>query len=219
MKMIDIVETLVSEGHQVKYRHRTDGGIIITSIDGKKFGSLTEGNKTARSMVVGGELSFARAEQVSYNVKKYIKLKEGEHKAKGQIDETLNKTLKRVQARWRTLNVKGQGRISKKKLRWYIKTEGKKKAMEYLLGRERYALGYANESNVNYLIQRIRRLEVNPANKKFFRQIEALIEDIEKIKDKFKEEWIEPVNAIVYRSDFPLEDKIKKIREIIGIQE
>ena len=219
MKMIDIVETLVSEGHKVTYRHRSDGGLIITSIDGKKFGSLTEGNKTARSMVVGGELSFARAEQVSYNVKKYIKLKEGEHKAKGQIDEALNKTLKRVQRRWKLLDVKGQGKISKKKLRWYIKTEGEKKAMEYLLGRERYALGYANESNVNYLIQRIRRLEVNPANKKYFRQIEALIEDIEKIKDKFKEEWIEPVNAIVYRSDFPVEDKIKKIREIIGIQE
>ena len=73
MKLIDIVETLQSEGHRVKYRIRTDGGLIITSIDGKKFSSLTEGNRTARSMVVGGELSFARSEQVHFNVRRYIK--------------------------------------------------------------------------------------------------------------------------------------------------
>ena len=75
MKLIDMVEELVSQGHKITFRHRTDGGIIITSIDGKKFTSLTEGNKTARSMVEGGELSLAKAEQVKFNVNKYIKLR------------------------------------------------------------------------------------------------------------------------------------------------
>lgn len=219
MKLIDIVEELVSEGHKIKFRHRSDGGIIITSIDGKKFTSLTEGNQTARSMVIGGELSFARAEQVKYNFQKYIKLKEGEHKAKGKIDEILNRKLKQVQAMWRKKGVVGQGRISKKKLRYYIKTEGKEKALEYLQGRERYAQGYANESNVDYLIARIRRLEVNPNNQKYFRQIEALIEDIISIKSSFREEWIEPINQIVYKKDISIESKISEIRQIIGISE
>ena len=97
MKLIDMVEELVSQGHKIKFRYRTDGGIIITSIDGKKFTSLTEGNKTARSMVEGGELSMARAEQVKFNVNKYIKLKKGEHKAKGKIEDVLDKQLKQTQ--------------------------------------------------------------------------------------------------------------------------
>lgn len=219
MKLIDIVEELVSEGHKVKFRYRTDGGLIITSIDGKKFSSLTEGNRTARSMVAGGELSEARMTQVKFNVKKYIKLKEGEHKAKGNIDEALTRKLKQVQRKWREKGVIGQGRISKKKLRYYIKTEGKQKAFEYLEGRERYAEGFANVANVDYLIARIRRLEVNPLNQKYFRQIEALIDDITSIREQFKEEWIEPINQIVYNKAKSIEDKITEIRNIIGILE
>lgn len=218
MKLIDIVEELVSEGHKIKYRHRSDGGIIITSIDGKNYHSLTEGNRTARSMVVGGELSEARMNQVKFNVKKYIKLDKGQHKAKGQIDEALNKQLKKVQKIWRERGIKG-GKISKKKLRWYIKKEGSKKAMEYLTGRERYALGYANEENVNYLIQRLKRLEIPQSNQKYFRQIEALIDDITRIKNEFREEWIEPINQIIYNKATKIEDKIARIREIIGISE
>lgn len=215
MKLIDIVETLQAEGHRVKFRVRTDGGLIITSIDGKKFSSLTEGNKTARSMVVGGELSFARAEQVHYNVKKYIKLKEGEKKAKGSIDEELNQKLKQVQKIWRINKI--EGKVSKKRLRWYIKHEGRERAKMYLEGRERYALGYANEANVLLLIERIRRWEFG--HERLFRQIEALCDDIRSIINTFKEEWIEPCYQICYRKGMKIEDKIKAIREIIKVEE
>ena len=59
MKLLDIVQILESEGHRISYRVRSDGGIIIKSIDGKKYKSLTEGNRTARSMVVGGTFNGA----------------------------------------------------------------------------------------------------------------------------------------------------------------
>lgn len=218
MKLIDIVEELVSEGHKITYHHRTDGGLIITSIDGKKFGSLTEGNRTARRMVVGGELSEARMTQVKFNVKKYIKLKEGEHKAKGNIDEVLNRKLKQVQRKWREKGVVGQGRISKKKLRYYIKTEGKQKALEYLEGRERYAEGYANIPNVEFLIMRLQRLGIRKSLKQQH-MIEVLCDDIRSIIDKFREEWIEPCNKIAYDNSLSIEEKVAKIREIIGIAE
>ena len=220
MKLIDIVETLQTEGHRVKFRYRTDGGLIITSIDGKKFSSLTEGNRTARSMVVGGELSFARAEQVKFNVKRYIKLNTEEnrlkHKAKGNIDDDLMLQLRKVQRLWRENNIQ-TGRVSKKSLRSYIRREGKERAMEYLLGRERYALGYASEANVLLLISRIRRWEIGHEN--LFRQIEALCDDIRTIINTFKEEWIEPCYQICYQKGMKIEDKIRAIRNIIGVEE
>ena len=219
MKMIDIVETLVSEGHKVTYRNRTDGGLIITSIDGKKFSSLTEGNKTARSMVVGGELSFARAEQVAYNVKKYIKLDTPDNlqkkKAKGSIDQELNKQLRKVQRDWRKYDIQA-GRVTKKRLRYYVRTEGVQRGFEYLQGRQRYAEGYANYKNITYVKDYIARLYVADIKKKYTRIIEALIEDIENMKETFKEEWVYPIYQIVYKNEISIPEKIRQIRDLIG---
>ena len=229
MKLIDMVEELVSQGHKITFRHRTDGGIIITSIDGKKFSSLTEGNKTARSMVVGGELSMARAEQVKFNVNKYIKLKKGEHKAKGKIEDVLDKQLKQTQKVWRENNIQA-GKISKKKLRWYIKNKGRDRAMEYLESRERYAKGIAVDENVKFLIERTKRL-YNVDNRsekpKYTREIDALVEDMEQLRMQyqFKEAWIEPIykelgvseGVNLTQEDIP--QIIRNIRSIINMPE
>ena len=218
MRLINIIQTLQTEGHEITYRVRSDGGLIIKSIDGKKFSSLTEGNRVARSMVVGGELSEARRIQTEYNVQKYIKLKEYEHKAKGSIDEVLTRKLKEVQRLWRKRGVVGQGRISKKKLRWYIKTEGSEKALQYLESREKYARGIANDSNVEFLCQRLLRLTIK-ATPQERHLVEALVEDIRQLKNSysFLEKWIEPCNRIAYDKSMPIEDKVNAIRNIIGI--
>ena len=161
---------------------------------------------------------MARASQVKFNVKKYIKLKEGEHKAKGGIDETIERKLKQVQRIWRKNEVVGQGRISKKKLRYYIRTEGKEKAMQYLESRERYARGIANEANVEFLCQRLYRL-AQGRNSKYFAEIDSLVEDIRSMKDEFLEKWIEPCNNIAYDKSLTIEEKVRRIREIIGKSE
>ena len=36
-KMIDVVKMLRLQGHDVQYRKRSDGGILITKIDGQSF--------------------------------------------------------------------------------------------------------------------------------------------------------------------------------------
>lgn len=227
MKLIDIVEELVSEGHKITYRHRTDGGLIITSIDGKKFRSLTEGNRTARTMVVGGELSEARMTQTSFNVRKYIKLPESEKKS---IDDMLKRQLRKTQRAWRENDVSRKaGRITTKKLRYYVRFEGKERAFQYLQGRERYAQGYANDENVRILIERMNRLYYadNVEQKPLYtRDIDALIEDMEQLKmeHKFKESWIEPINQIIgvsegkpiFQKDIP--QIIRDIRKIINIE-
>lgn len=200
MKLIDIVEILETEGHRIQYRHRTDGGLIITSIDGKKFRSLTEGNKTARSMVVGGELSLARAEQVAFNVKKYIKLdtefNRQTKKAKGSLDEDLVKQLKKVQRLWRENKIQS-GKITKKTLRSYLKYEGKRRTMEYLIGRERYARGLINPANFEYLMERIKRLE--GISKKYADDVKQLRQDMRSLyySDKFYEKWVKDIMDII----------------------
>ena len=219
MKMIDIVETLVSEGHKVSYRHRTDGGIIVTSIDGKKFGSLTEGNKTARSMVVGGELSFARAEQTAYNVKKYIKLNTPDNfqkkKAKGSIDQALNKQLRKVQREWRKYDIQA-GKVTKKRLRYYIKTEGKQRGLEYLQNRQRYAEGYANYDNFLYICKFVERLYEEDYQELYTTEITNLINDMKALSEVFREEWIQKIHDIVYDNTLSVEEKIRQVREVIG---
>ena len=226
MKLIDIVEILQTEGHRIQYRHRTDGGLIITSIDGKKFSSLTEGNKTARSMVVGGELSFARAQQVAFNVKKYIKLdtefNRQTKKAKGQIDVDLVKQLKKVQRLWRENNIQS-GKITKKTLRAYMKYEGKKKAMEYLISRERYARGLVNAENFEHLMERMKRLE--RVSKKYANDVNQLRQDMKFLydTDSFYEKWIKPIMDVIGVSEgrvIPAEEVpsiIRQIRDIIGM--
>lgn len=225
MRLINIIQTLQSEGHKITYRVRSDGGLIIKSIDGKKFSSLTEGNRLARSMVVGGELSASQFVQTRYNVENYIKLKKDERKAKGSIDEALNQKLKQVQRIWRKNKVIGQGHISKKKLRWYIKTEGVEGAMDYLEGRIRYGMGYANEENIYFLLKRIKKLhkvDERGGNPKYTDKIDKLINDIESMKDIFREEWIEPIHKILGTSEgkvihkAEIEQIIKEIRIIIG---
>lgn len=216
MKMIQIVETLISQGHKVTFRIRSDGGIIIKTIDGKKY-SITDGNKTARKMVIGGELSEARLKQTTHNVEKFIKLKEGQKKAKGSIDEILNKTLKRVQRVWRKNKIKGEGELTKKNLRWYIKTYGKKRALEYLENRERYAQGYAYKENVDYLVERIKRLKKElPLRSPLKSVIDDLCQKISIHWKEFKEIWINPIYEVCYEK-VSVEERIRKIKAILPV--
>ena len=44
-----VVKILNSQGHNIEYRNRTDGSIIVTAIDGRKT-KIVEGNKIIRTM-------------------------------------------------------------------------------------------------------------------------------------------------------------------------
>ena len=221
-KMIDIVEELVSQGHKITWRVRTDGGIIVKSIDGQVFHDLTSGNKVARSMVVGGELPMSQITQRQFNVNKYIKLKEGEVKSRGDIDKELEKKLRRVQRIRRKYGRVEEGKISKKKLRWYVKEYGKERAKEYLESRERYYMGYANKDNVEFLAQAIERMGLEQP--KYKNEADSLAAWIRAKADTFREDWIAPCYDVISGSPshttaynhLTVEEKVKKINEIIG---
>lgn len=190
MKMIDIVKQLISAGYNIEYYVRKDGGILIREIDGQKY-TGAKGNKIARSMV-GATLSEARQTQLAWNVKNLIK---GVKKPKNKIAEDLDEQLKKTQKAWRINKVK-TGKITKRKLRQYIKMYGEEEAKRYLQRAEKYAQGFTYPENVEALANRVERLGLQyPDYKNAF---EDIAEGMLAIKDYFPEDWIERCYSPVY---------------------
>lgn len=190
MNVKTMIKELEKMGFKVDARKRTDGGWIITKINGMSF-SGASGNQYARQ-VLGVQLSQARIEQTHFNVEKYIK---GAKKAKNKIDEEMNKELKKVQRLWRKRKV--NARITKQKLRWHLKEGGRREAMDYLKKMTRYGQGYAYEENVLYLAKYIEDVALGcPASyRNKVMEVAALVRS--KI-DTFKEEWIHKTYSYWY---------------------
>lgn len=192
MSVLEIITLLKEMGYSVESRKRSDGGYIITKIDGKSFKGA-KGNTYARN-IVGVALSPARASQLAFNVEKYIKVGKG-NKAKGKISEELNKALRKVQRKWRKNKI--EARITKKKLRWHIKEGGEKEAWDYLQKMSRYGEGLAYEENVIYLAKYIE--DVGKACPKNYK--DRVFEVANFIRNKiaeFKEEWVAPIYSYWY---------------------
>ena len=216
LNVAKMIEELRKMGFSVEARKRTDGGWIIKKINDMTFTGAS-GNQYARQ-VLGIEMSQARIEQVHFNVQKYIK---GAKKPKDQIDEALNKSLKKVQRQWRKKKV--QARITKKKLRWHLKEGGRQEAEAYLQKMSRYGEGYAYEENVEYLAQYIEDIAKGIINNdKLQNDVNALAQYIRSKKDTFKEEWIAKCYEYAY---FMIENhydenmvrfSMQKIYETIG---
>ena len=215
MSVKEIIEELQRLGYEVSSRKRKDGGYIITKINGQTFKGAS-GNKAARSML-GIELSSARAEQLSFNVQKYIQ----GTKKKATLDEEMKKDLRKVQRIWRKNKVKA--RITAKKVKEHIKQEGREAAKEYLQRQARYGEGYAYLENVYYLAQYIEDIGKGIlSNDQLQNEVYALAEYIRSKANTFKEEWIEKCYQFAY---FMIENHfdpdmvrfcIKKIYETIG---
>ena len=193
MSILEIITTLKEMGYSVESRKRSDGGYIITKIDGQKFLGA-KGNTYARS-IVNAPLSQARREQTTYNVKKYIKLKKGHHKAKGKISEEMNRQLKKVQRLWRKNKV--SAKITKSKLRWHLKEGGEKEAWDYLQKMSRYGQGLAYEENVMYLAKYIEDIAIS-VSKNYKEKVLNVAKHIRESVTFFKEEWIPTIYAYWY---------------------
>jgi hypothetical protein len=100
IKTIDVVRILQSAGHSVQWRKRTDGGIIITSIDGVKY-KAAEGNKIAREMT---GLALGENRQRALNVVNEKENREkgyttrGRGRKKSKIDEEIKEIEAEIEA-------------------------------------------------------------------------------------------------------------------------
>lgn len=190
----ELILELKEMGFDVTSRKRTDGGYIITKINGQTF-SGASGNAYARN-ILGVNLSPARMEQTKFNVKKYIKLGKGEHKAKGKLDEEMERQLKKVQRIYRKTHIKGK--ITKKTLRGYIKEEGRESAMRYLKRQEQYGRGYAYPENVEYLAQYVENVAKGIKDSGYKDSALSVATRIRNQTNTFREEWISKIYSYWY---------------------
>ena len=217
MKLIDIVEQLQKEGHSVEWRKRSDGGIIITAIDEKKFKSLSEGSKEARK-IVGANLSEKQIQQRVQNVNKYIKGRKKPKKLKNQtFIEQIKKELRKAQRIWRQQNTGGGAKPSMPKVRWRIEHEGEEEAIRYVMRMQKYAQGIAWEDNVLHLCSRIGRLKMGFPS--YSQRIEEIISKILLKIDTFRDEWIPAINDTLYKIEegtMLIEDGLEIIEGIVN---
>lgn len=191
VKMIDIVKLLQSYGHNVQYRVRKDGGILITSIDGGKY-TAAKGNETARNMA-----------GVSLSAKKIAQLQSIRPKRLPALAPEIKKEIVKTQRIWNKLKKAGQqkgiapevyGKISTKKFRQRLEELGTAETIKSLQELQRYAKGYAYSKNVDALLERVERL-IGATEDYYLEMIYSLIESK---KEVFREDWIQPTYNILY---------------------
>lgn len=217
LKLIEIIKELRNMGYDVSARKRTDGGYIITEINGEKY-TGAHGNTRART-IVGASISEAKAAQLSFNVEKYIK---GQKKVKDTLDDEMIKELRKTQRAWNKARKQSGvdfGRVTKRKLRYKVKTEGRSGALVYLQRMRRHAEGIAYPENVMHLLSRMKRarIRIHQGN---ISDWEDLITKIESIAENFLEKWIAPIYEIIYdienQDEGQQKTSIEQIHMIIG---
>ena len=176
-----VVKILNSQGHNIEYRNRTDGSIIVTAIDGRKT-KIVEGNRILRNMA-GVPLSEKRKAQTSRNVAekiiKPIKISTRTRDMLAQAKKALEKS-----------NVKMK--LTTDRLREHIKLYGENWAYDHTKKLKRYFQGYAYEENVDNL----KNIFEDDFRKSKLR--DKIIERIEKNKKKFKERDLQEILEIEY---------------------
>ena len=185
-----MITELRKKGHKVNARKRKDGGMIIKSIDGRKF-TGAKGNAEARRLL-GVTLSEKRKSQTSHNVEKFIKAK----KKTKTLEDKVKKRLRQVQKKWRKNKVKGE--LNAPNTKKYLKEYGYEATMAHLRTMERYGEGYAYEKNVEYLAQYIEGIAESIKDEQIKREVKNCAEVVRAYTEFFKDEWIQPIYSFWY---------------------
>ena len=180
MTLKNIIKNLNKTGHNITYRVRTDGGIVVTSVDGIKT-KIVEGNRIVRNLA-NTPISQKRFTQTQRNITEKI--------IKPAIDTKITNTLHYAQRLLKESNVKMH--LTTKRLREHIKLYGEEEAYKHTLRIKRYLQGYAYEENVDNLKDIIE----HDFRKSKLR--DKIIERIEKNKKKFKERDLQEILEIEY---------------------
>lgn len=203
MKLIDVIHLLQSRGHSISFRHRSDGGYIITQLDGFRF-TGAKGNTYARTLI-GSYNSKAREFQLQ-RINKQRQLNR-----KTPIPKELVRKIANVQRKWRKTHDITKGTIKTSSVRWILEHEGYHEALESLRKAERYASGLAYEENVNAMIEKLAFVDALGYD-------DEIVTLLENKKSNFKEEWIHPIYEIIYeweKGSIEYEEMNRRIRDIL----
>lgn len=203
MTILEIIKLLISQGHDISYYKRKDGGYRITRIDRERF-TGSSGNIQARKLT-GVQLSEARERSLkklttpkgkgSYNKRR-----------KAPLDEETKKLIQRLQRLYRKAGKK-EGRPTIRNYRWILKHKGKEEADRLLRQSERRILGLAYVENVEALILRISA----DLNKKPDVHVEFVMNRIEEMKYNIRDSIL----MIIYEALYDWERNIIKGNEFL----
>ena len=178
-----LVQQLQSQGYQVKYHIRRDGGILIQSINGTKFKGA-KGNIYARELL-GVEFSKRRSQQLSKITRERVVKP---RKIPVETPQDLERFRKRVMRKWRKAGLTGS--ISKRNLRKIIEERGFEGAKTYLTEMERHTQGKAYFGTIEALLARIENDKDLVNNSEDYDYLDKAYQLIESNKEDFKQDWI-----------------------------
>ena len=213
MTMLEIVKVLQSQGHEVEFYMRKDGGILIRRIDNERYPSGASGNARARQ-IVGAPISEARVKQLKYATRQ-------RKSKKTPIEEEIEKEFQRVKKKWnkafRPKNGKPHpaGYFGKGRIRYAIEHYGKEEALRRIREAERYASGIAYSKNVQILAQFIASAGQQYNSQELIQLSQDLIDNAYTIKD----EWIQPAYDELYKlnAGVPPKEVAKNTRAILRL--
>lgn len=204
----EVIQDLKELGYVVNYRKRTDGGYIITAINGKKY-KAARGNQVARR-IVNAPISQYRSSQLKSIKMKHKKTTKTKAKYTAlDSDDELMKLHRKAQRYWRKTNkykIEGS-RITKKNLIWNLENLGREATIKKLENIIRYAKGFANEENIRWLKIRIRQELGNYGV--------AINSQIDSISDRFKDEWIDVINQMIYNRTKSRKEKAREVMNFL----
>ena len=190
MTILEIINLLISEGHDISYYKRKDGGYRITRIDRERF-TGSGGNIRARQ-ITGFKLSEARERSLS---KLTTPKGKGSYnkRRKAPLDEETKKLIQRIQRQYRKAGKK-EGKPTIRNYRWILKHKGKEEADRLLRQSERRILGLAYVENVEALILRM----TADLSKKEDPHVEFVKNQIKKMKYNIKDSMLVFIYEALY---------------------
>ena len=209
MTVIEIVRVLQSQGHQVDFYVRKDGGILIKNIDGQRF-SAAKGNQRAREMV-GATLSEARTKQLKYATR-------SRKQKKVKVPDKVKMEYLKVKKKWqKAFKSKGgkphpAGYFGWKRIKYAYEKYGEEEALRRISEAEKYASGIAYSKNVESLAMFIYEAGVEYGSQELISLSEKLRDNAYLIRD----EWIKPAYDELYKLNAGMSPKeiarnVKKI--------
>lgn len=212
MTIKDLAEMLSSLGHDITLRKRSDGGYIISKIDGVSFKGAS-GNIRARQ-IAGVTLSQARSYQLA-RIRPPKKVAPMKRKLT-PIPSDIKKELRKVQREWRKTHKDIGGTISTRGVRYQLEHYGEDVVRASLSKSFRYAQGYAYLENVQSLILRFQQdmWKLSDYEQDAF---ERIINVFQNKTIKFKEEWVNPIYNELYEFEKGQIDAYELERRILLI--
>lgn len=213
MTMMEVVRQLQTEGHEVDYYVRKDGGILVKKIDGERYPSGASGNARARQLA-GAPISEARSKQLKYATRQR-KIK------KPSLDDAIEKEYQRVKKKWnKAFKPKGgkphpAGYFGRGRIQYAIEHYGKEEALRRIREAERYASGIAYSKNVQILAQFIQSAGEQYQSQELIKLSKDLVENAYTIK----EDWIAPAYDELYKlnAGVPPKEVARNTRAILRL--